>query len=122
MCDVHVEIEMTSKGVGEVESETDPERFSDSKGTSTAHGGTLPKPKKQKAVTGVYIYRTRYNPEWQSGFPIAFCKRKETVYNFYCGVCQKDISYRHHRRSDLKRHEKPKGHWSLSQACRAMAL
>ena len=80
---------MASKGVGEVESES--ECFSDSEGTSTAHDGTLPRPKKWKAVTGASKYGTRYNPVWQSFFPFASHGRKDTVYRFYCHVCHRKL-------------------------------
>ena len=38
------------------------------------------------------------------------------MYSFQCGVCQKDLICRHLGISDLKQHEKSRGHWSLAQA------
>ena len=47
---------------------------------------------------------------------LARTRKKKSVFNFYCGLCQKDASSRHQGSSDLKRHEKSRDHQSLAQA------
>ena len=72
-----------------------------------------PRPKKPKSLCGAAAYGTKYNKDWESKFPFISRGKIDSVYSFYCKVCQKDISCRHQGVSDVKRHEQCRSHISL---------
>ena len=70
---------------------------------------TPPRAKKSK-LAGASKYGSRYQQKWEQEFP--FIKRgiQDSVYSFYCKVCQRDIRCRHQGIADLKRHDKTSSH------------
>ena len=72
--------------------------------------GTPPRPKKPISLCGAAAYGTKYNKDWGSKFPFISRGKVDSVYSFYCKVCQKDVSCRHQGICDVKRHEQCTSH------------
>ena len=72
----------------------------------------LSPPRSKRAKTGASRYKCKFNEAWQLDFPFVLRGQEDTVYSFYCKVCQKDIARHHQGIGDLKQHEKSSGHSS----------
>ena len=67
-------------------------------------------PFKRSKLAGAATYGTKFKPEWKAEFSFLTEGHLDPVYNFYCKICQKDISCRHQGIADVRRHEKSRSH------------
>ena len=70
-------------------------------------------PAAKKCKTGAAAYGTKYKPVWRKNFPFVSRGHKDTVYSFYCSVCERDVSCSHQGVADIKRHEKCESHHNM---------
>ena len=76
-------------------------------------------PFKRSRLAGAATYGTKFKTDWKAEFPFLTEGHLDPVYNFYCKVCQKDISCRHQGIADVRRHERSKSHADNVSAVRS---